>query len=741
LPIDPYFLGILLGDGCLTKSVGVCKGDAAIEEEVRYQCIKWGLRYRRSLSSNRCPTHFLAGEKGQSKIALREALRQLGLLGKRSLEKFIPSLYMHASFGARRELFAGLMDTDGHMRCGGYDFISGSRKLSEDVAFVGRSLGLACYIRECVKSCQNDYSSTYWRVSVSGDCSTIPCRIPRKIAPKRTQIKSVLRTGFSVEAFGEGDYYGFTLDGDGRYLMGDFTVTHNSGKGLLSASLSQLLWPDRAMILTANKPLQDQLDVEFGHLAAWPQEAILRSAVRAQPVGIHDLRGWGSYACKLLQEKAGLRNVAWADRLVTTRELSCDGAPCQAQADGDFYCPYNSGRLGGDGSCHAVAAREDATKAQTVSTNYAAWMTLSCYSTCLGTDIETLILDEAHLAENCLRGFASVKLTGRDMEAIARAGCMMPRETGTLLSWISWSTQARRVLDKAVFDLSVMARLGGRAYIDRLRQTLDKLGKAGDHCWWHYVKGDGLEVVPKTLGRYSEKYLFRGVNRVILMSGTMTRYTCRLLGIPDDQLTYFEVPSTFPVARRPLISIPAPRVTFRMTELQKTTHKRLYQKVVSQRTDRRIATHSVSYARAADMGSMVKDRPLFLPATGEVMRDVGRWLATPDGVLISPSIGVGMDFKDDACRCQVIVKLPVANVSSGANKAIAEMNPGIVAYWTGQELAQNYGRVVRSSRDWGETLILDDMVEVWLRDNAGLIPAFVREAYKRVTQLPPALQY
>ena len=58
--------------------------------------------------------------------------------------------------------------------------------------------------------------------------SEIPSRIPRKRVAPRQQKKDVLRTGFSVESLGDDDYYGFTLDGDGQFLLGDFTVTHNT---------------------------------------------------------------------------------------------------------------------------------------------------------------------------------------------------------------------------------------------------------------------------------------------------------------------------------------------------------------------------------------------------------------------------------------------------------------------------------------------------------------------------------
>jgi superfamily II DNA or RNA helicase len=70
--------------------------------------------------------------------------------------------------------------------------------------------------------------TVYYRVTISGDCSVIPTRIPRKKAPPRRQIKCATRTGFRIDPIGHGPYAGFELDGDGRFLLGDFTVTHNT---------------------------------------------------------------------------------------------------------------------------------------------------------------------------------------------------------------------------------------------------------------------------------------------------------------------------------------------------------------------------------------------------------------------------------------------------------------------------------------------------------------------------------
>ena len=135
--------------------------------------------------------------------------------------KLIPSQYLINSRKNRLDLLAGLMDSDGYVHKGGCEIITKWKRLSDDILYLARSLGFAAYVAEKVV---ND--TVYWRVTISGDLSVVPT-IRRKASPRK-QIKNVLRTGFKVTPIGEDTYYGFTLDGDGRFLLGDFTVTHNT---------------------------------------------------------------------------------------------------------------------------------------------------------------------------------------------------------------------------------------------------------------------------------------------------------------------------------------------------------------------------------------------------------------------------------------------------------------------------------------------------------------------------------
>lgn len=250
LPVDPYFLGVILGDGSLSGgSVKVCKDDQEIHNCCKQQAEAWGLRYIETRPENRARFCTLAKPEGYARNPLISALRDLGVWGTTAENKFVPQVYLSASWDERRQLLAGLLDTDGHMTRAGFDWISKSSDLANAVVFLARSLGLAAYGRATYKECQTGAGGIYWRVSINGDCDLIPTRVPRKQAPPRQQIKDVRRTGFSVTLLPPDDYYGFQLDGDQRYLLGDFTVTHNSGKTYVGIAISLGLHGTSTLVL------------------------------------------------------------------------------------------------------------------------------------------------------------------------------------------------------------------------------------------------------------------------------------------------------------------------------------------------------------------------------------------------------------------------------------------------------------------------------------------------------------
>ena len=244
---NPYLVGLMLGDGSFTGGrVALTTTEPILRDVAEAEARFYGLRLVPEYGKGTSVTWHFSGSGRMYENPLRMHFSDLGLIGCESGEKFVPDKYKYADRDDRLALLAGLLDTDGSLSCGGYDYVSKSARLAEDVVFLCRSVGLAAYIRPCMKQCQTGAVGLYYRVSISGRTEMVPCRLPRKCAHLRKMNKDVLRVGFCVERLVVSEpYYGFTLTGDGRYLLDDFIVTHNSGKTEVIAAVARLFWEER----------------------------------------------------------------------------------------------------------------------------------------------------------------------------------------------------------------------------------------------------------------------------------------------------------------------------------------------------------------------------------------------------------------------------------------------------------------------------------------------------------------
>ena len=167
--------------------------------------------------------------------------------------KHIPDDYKINDRKTRLELLAGIIDTDGSYchKSKGYDVIQKNKVLADDILFVARSLGFSANMKECEKSCMyknEKRTGTYHRIHISGDnLSAIPVKCPRKMAiSERVINKDSMVMGITIEPRGWGKYYGFELDNNHKYLLGDFTVTHNTS--LVKEGISKILNREFAFI-------------------------------------------------------------------------------------------------------------------------------------------------------------------------------------------------------------------------------------------------------------------------------------------------------------------------------------------------------------------------------------------------------------------------------------------------------------------------------------------------------------
>lgn len=232
--VDPYVLGVLLGDGYICgDQVRFSTADEFIVQELQRRLPDYTIEHKEQYS-------YVIKSKVKGVNELNRQLKDLKVKVK-SYDKFIPENYKFTSIENRFELIRGLMDTDGSVTNGACGFVSTSEQLIDDVVFILRSLGIRCKKSKEIPGRNNvdfnngNYSDTrpHWELTVTTEEDIF--KLPRKLEKIRKDrkynykgigIKSIRKTGeFEKQRC-------LCIDNENHlYITKDFIPTHNSYKG------------------------------------------------------------------------------------------------------------------------------------------------------------------------------------------------------------------------------------------------------------------------------------------------------------------------------------------------------------------------------------------------------------------------------------------------------------------------------------------------------------------------------
>ena len=234
ITVDPYVLGVLLGDGYICgDQVRFSTADKFIVEELQRRLPDYIIEHKEQYN-------YVIKSKVQGINELNRQLKDLKVKVK-SYDKFIPENYKFTSIENRFELIRGLMDTDGSVTNGACSFVSTSEQLIDDMIFVLRSLGIRCKKSKEISGRNNvdfnngNYSDTrpHWELTITTEEDIF--KLPRKLEKIRKDrkynykgigIKSIRKTGeFEKQRC-------LCIDNENHlYITKDFIPTHNSYKG------------------------------------------------------------------------------------------------------------------------------------------------------------------------------------------------------------------------------------------------------------------------------------------------------------------------------------------------------------------------------------------------------------------------------------------------------------------------------------------------------------------------------
>jgi phosphate starvation-inducible protein PhoH and related proteins len=245
LPLDPYALGLLLGDGCLTTSTTPSFTTKDPELVNALEAVLPGIELRRKNAVDYVLRH-VDGHRGgviaSNPVTLM--LRELGLAGTRSNTKFVPESYLMASIEVRLGVLQGLLDTDGgpvpqRARSCRIQYSTTSARLADDVVFLVRSLGGVAYKRRRAARGRRPGRARGRAVHHRHDAYILDIRVPSGLEPFRLTRKRdiyrahgggrAMRFIESIEPAGEAETVCIQVAAaDSLYVTDDFLVTHNT---------------------------------------------------------------------------------------------------------------------------------------------------------------------------------------------------------------------------------------------------------------------------------------------------------------------------------------------------------------------------------------------------------------------------------------------------------------------------------------------------------------------------------
>jgi phosphate starvation-inducible PhoH-like protein len=245
VPLDPYALGLLLGDGCLTTRTTPAFSTADPELADSLEEAIPGIELKPKGGFEYTLRH-VYGRRGGVIVAnpVTEILRELGLAGTKSSTKFVPAVYLRNEPAVRLGVLQGLLDSDGgpvtqRGRSCRIQYTTCSPQLRDDVLFLVRSLGGVAYWRRRPAAGRRPGRANGRPVPYRADAFALDIRLPAGMEPFRLASKREvydrdgggrpMRYVDAIEPAGEAETVCIQVAAaDSLYVTEDFLVTHNT---------------------------------------------------------------------------------------------------------------------------------------------------------------------------------------------------------------------------------------------------------------------------------------------------------------------------------------------------------------------------------------------------------------------------------------------------------------------------------------------------------------------------------
>jgi Rad3-related DNA helicase len=730
LLIDPYWLGLWLGDGTKNKPL-ITQQQEDVDE--------WINTVPYEITSSYFNGNGSANAYEFRHQNILKNLRKLNLFEN----KHIPEIYKQASIEQRLELVAGLIDSDGHRKDNNrYAFDNNNIQLVKDIKEVLISLGFIVSKIVTIKNSPRDingdgnlvYFKDTYRI-VFNPKLQIPCRLQRHIVKR---IIKPRRLGLYSVEYVDTDKMGKCIEvEDGIYLIGkELIPTHNS---YIAIALAKHY--NNSYIYTPQKLLQDQYGREF------PEIPILKGrsnypCVLSNKLQLDNIERFASSGLcikrKIKYYKKEWVGDGFADTLKIETE-KCPGGRFRNE-DGFLECHrtknaykdiYGQEDIGGWG-CEYLENKSKAVQAPVTILNY----DYGLYELNFAKELpfrKIAIHDEAHNLESKIMNFVQLELATKRLGSTFAYGDISINNRLDELSEAHFKlqeqiddneTEIEKLLELKTFNgdmqadnlMDINKKL--TEITEKITRTHELIQKEPENWITKYENGVVI-FKPILIHDYAQDYLLKHTELNVFMSGTIispSRFS-EWLGLEKVGLS--NLMGHFPKEIRPVeLSYCG---SFSRKNFDETIKIAIpvINKILDLHENEKGIIHTNSFKITNEIRDNISnDRLIYHDGERSQYDLIDEFTKSNEPlVLVSPSVKEGLDLKDDLGRFQIIAKVPYPYLGDAqilARKDLDEKtyNHGPVDYkWyvleTIKDIVQSAGRIVRHREDFGKTYILD----------------------------------
>lgn len=244
-----------------------------------------------------------------------------------------------------------------------------------------------------------------------------------------------------------------------------------------------------------------------------------------------------------------------------------------------------------------------------------------------------------------------------------------------------------------------------------------------------------LSLEPIWVDKYLEKFIWSKYEKIFLMSGTILNKSLfsKIAGIDVEKTVYYSANSPFELSKRKIFYLPLGKMSFTKKEETFNNFIPFFEKLVKKYSDVKGIIHTNSFELANWIKRDFKNkRFIFHDSEDKEQKLRQHFESSEPTIIVSPSVSTGVSFDHEKSRFQVLAKVPYPSLASQRNKVRQKMNPEWYSWKTVCDIIQACGRSVRSYTDYADTIIIDSSFGDVLRYSSHHFPNWFIDSIKTI---------